>query len=76
MPVARFRRKVSAAEERLQLRREPHRHGPAAAARGGLHERHVDAVHVGALFAIHLDGHVVAVQQVRDAAGSRRTRAP
>src|ERR1022692_2723726 len=29
-------------------------------------ERHVDAVHVGALFAVHLDGHVMAVHQGGD----------
>src|ERR1035441_1677855 len=57
---------VGAAEERLELRRQPDRHRPATAARGGLDERHVDAVHIGTLFAIHLDGHVVAVQEGGD----------
>ncbi len=66
MAVARLRREVRAAEKRLQAGGQPHRHRPAAAAGGGLHERHVDVVHVGALFAIHFDGHVVAVQQLRD----------
>ncbi len=54
-PIAIVRRKIGAAEERLQVRREPHGHGPAAAAGGGLHERHVDAVDIGALFAVHFD---------------------
>src|SRR5690348_7751019 len=47
-----LRRKVSAAEERLQIGSEPHRHGPATAARSGLNKRHVDAVDLGAFFAI------------------------
>ena len=54
-PLLRRRREVGAAVERLQLRRQPHAHRPAAAARRRLHERHVDAVDVGPLFAIHLD---------------------
>ena len=62
-PIAILRRKIGAAEEWLQFRREPHRHGPAAGPGGGLHEGHVDAVDVGALFAVHLDGNVIAVEQ-------------
>ena len=66
-PLARLGRKVRPAEKRLQIGRHPHRHGPAAAAGGGLHEGHVDAVHVGPLFAIHLDGHETLVQDRGDA---------
>ena len=66
MAPAVFGREIGAAEKRLQLRREPDRHRPAAAAGGGLDERHVDAVHVGALFAVHLDGHVIAIHQRGD----------
>ena len=42
----------------LSSGREPDGHGPAAAAGGGLDEGHVDAVDVGALFAVDLDGDV------------------
>jgi len=47
MPVTFLGWKVGAAEKRLQFGREPDRHGPSAAAGGGLHEGHVDAIHVG-----------------------------
>ena len=62
-PVAILGRKVSAAEEGLQLRRQEYRHRPATRAAGGLDEHHVDAVNVGALFAVHLYGDEVLVQQ-------------
>ena len=62
---ARRRREVGAAEERLQLRRQEHRHRPAARSRRRLHERHVDAIDVGPLLAIDLDRHEVGVQERR-----------
>ena len=65
-PPARVRREVGAAEERLQIRRQPDAHRPAARAGRGLHERHVDAVDVGALLPVHLDRHEVLVQQRRN----------
>ena len=74
--VAIVRRKIRAAEKRLALRRQPHRHGPAAAARRGLHEQHVHAVHVRPLFAIHFDGHEVLVQARARSLRSQTTRAP
>ncbi len=64
--VARLGREVGAAEERPQIGRKPDGHGPAAGAGGGLHEEHVDAVDVGALFAVHLDGDEVAVEEGGD----------
>ena len=76
MSPAVLRRKVGAAEKRLQLRRQPHRHRPAAAAGRGLHERHVDAVDVGPLLAIHLDGHVISIQHRRDRLVFERSPAP
>ena len=65
--IAVLGREVGAAEERLQVGREPDGHRPAAAAGGGLDEGHVDAVDVGALFAIDLDGDVVAIEEFGDA---------
>ena len=65
-PPAR-RRKVGAAVERLQRRRQPHAHRPPAGPGGGLDEQHVDAVHVGPLFAVHLDRHEVLVEHLRHA---------
>ncbi len=53
--VQRGRREIGAAVEGLQVRRQPHAHRPPAGAGGGLHERHVDAIDVGPLFAIDLD---------------------
>ena len=72
----RRRRKVGAAVERLQLRRQPHAHRPAARSGRRLHERHVDAIDVGPLLAIDLDRHEVLVQHRRDRRRSRTTRAP
>ena len=60
------RRKVGAAVERLQRRREPHAHRPAARPGRRLHEGHVDAVDVGPLLAIDLDRDEVLVQQLRE----------
>src|SRR5207253_1281628 len=54
-PPLRARRKVGAAIERLEIRRQPDTHGPPAGAGGRLHERHVDAIDVGTLLAIDLD---------------------
>ena len=56
------RREIRAAEEGLEIGREPHAHGPAARAGRGLHEGHVDAVHVGPFFAIDLHRHELAVE--------------
>ena len=61
----RRRRKVGAAVERLQLRRQPDAHRPAARSGRRLHERHVDAIDVGPLLAIDLDRHEVLVQHAR-----------
>ena len=64
--VAAHGREVGAAEERLELRREEHAHGPAARARHGLHGLHVDVVEVRALLAVDLDVDEVLVHQRRD----------
>ncbi len=66
LPVAIFRREIRAAEKRLQLRREPYRHRPSAAAGRRLDECHVDAVDIRPLLAIHLDGDEIAIQQFGD----------
>ncbi len=63
---SRERRKVGAAVERLQRRREPDAHRPAAATGRGLHESHVDTVDVGPLLAVDLDRDEPAVQDVGD----------
>ena len=56
-------RKVGAPEHRAAIGRQKHRHGPAARAARGLHHRHVDAIDVGPLLAVELDGHEVVVQE-------------
>ena len=61
-----LRRKISSAHERLQLRREPDVHGPAAAPGHALHESHVDAVEIWPLFAIDFDADETFVHQPRD----------
>ena len=61
-PIAIVRGEIGAAEKRLQLRRQKHRHGPAAAARRRLHERHVDAIDIRPFFAIHFYRHEPAIQ--------------
>ena len=60
--VARVRRKISAAVERFQIRRQKNIHGPAAGAGRGLHEGHVNLVHVRPLLAVHLDADEVFVE--------------
>eukprot|EP00955_Chlamydomonas_euryale_P090947 364585-Chlamydomonas_euryale.AAC.19 len=60
-------RVVGAAIDGLQLWREPHAHGPPAAAGCCLHVRHVDAVDVRPLLAVDLDAHKALVQQRRRA---------
>ena len=42
------------------------RHRPAARPCRRLHERHVDAIDVGTLLAVHLDRHEIAVERLRD----------
>jgi hypothetical protein len=66
MTPAILRRIIGSAIEGLPFGREPHRHRPAAATRGGLHEGHVNAVYIGAFFAIHFDGDEIAIQQIRN----------
>ena len=63
---ARLRRKVGAAVKRLEVRRQPDAHRPAARPGRRLHERHVDAIDVGPLLAIDLDRHEVLVQHRGD----------
>jgi hypothetical protein len=64
--VAVVRRKVSAAVERLEARREKHRHRPAAMPRHDLHRGHVNLVEVGAFLAVDLDADEVLVQKLAD----------
>ena len=49
------RRKVGSGVEGPQVRRQKHRHGPAARAGHGLHRAHVQPIDVGALLAVQLD---------------------
>ena len=65
-PVPVLGRKVGAAEERLERGGQEDAHRPAAAAGHGLHRGHVDVVQVGALLAVDLDRHEVAVQLLGD----------
>ena len=55
-----LRRIISAAVERLQLRREEHAHRPAAVTARSLHVGHVSQVHVRPLLAVHLHRHKLA----------------
>ena len=64
-PVAAGGREVGAAVEGLAIRREEHRHGPAAAAGQRLHTAHVDAIQVRPLLAVHLDADEMLVQDRR-----------
>mmetsp|Transcript_8357 Transcript_8357/g.20802 ORF Transcript_8357/g.20802 Transcript_8357/m.20802 type:complete len:385 (+) Transcript_8357:1571-2725(+) len=49
----------------FQVGGEEHAHGPPAPPAHRLHVRHVHPVHVGPLLAVHLDRHVVLVEQRR-----------
>ena len=60
------RREIRAAKKRFQFRREKDIQRPAAGAGRGLHESHVNLVHVRPLLAIHLDADEVQVQERRD----------
>ena len=60
------RRKVGARVEGLQRGREKHAHGPASATRHDLGGGHIDAVNIRPFLAIHLNRHIVPVQQFGD----------
>ena len=62
-----LRRDVGPPEEGFKLGSQEHGHGPTAAPGEGQQRRHVDSVHVGTFFPIHLDVDEVPVHQVRDA---------
>ena len=64
-PVARLRREVRAAEERLALGREEDRHRPAALARQRDDRVHVERVDVGPLLAVDLDVDEALVHEPR-----------
>ena len=75
-PVPRLGREVGAAEEGLPVRRQEHRHRPAALPRERDDGVHVDRVDVGPLFAVDLDVDEQLVHQRRGRRVSRTTRAP
>ena len=64
--IAIVRREVGAAVERLQVRRQEHRHRPAALAGQQLHGGHVDLIEVGPFLAIDLDADEVLVEDAGD----------
>src|SRR5579872_6047636 len=66
------RREISAAEKRFSIRRKPDRHRPAAAPGCGLHEHHIDTIHVGTFLPVDFDRDEGAVQQVGDFFGLER----
>src|SRR5439155_7249156 len=66
MPAAVVGREVGPAPERLLVRGEEYGHRPPARPRQELHGPHVDLIHVGPLFAIHLDRDEFFVQKLRD----------
>ena len=61
-----LRREISAAGEGLEVGGQPDAHGPAAPAGRRLHKGHIDVIDIGALLAVHLDGHEVVVQNPGD----------
>ena len=61
LTVAVFRRKISAADEWLQIGRQPNAHGPAAAACRRLHKGHVNPVNIRPLFPVHLNVDELAI---------------
>src|SRR5213082_1987502 len=63
--VARLGREVRAAEERLSVRGQEHRHRPAPAPRQRDDGVHVDGVEVGPLLAVDLDAHEMLVHHAR-----------
>src|SRR6266478_6416381 len=65
LTVSVFGRKISPAQEGLQIGRQPNAHWPAAAARCGLNKRHVNTVYVGSLLAIDLDVDELAIHGCR-----------
>ncbi len=65
-PVAVVRREIGAARERLQVRRQKHRHRPTALARQHLHRGHVNLIEVGPLLAIDLDADEVLIEDFGD----------
>ncbi len=65
--VFRLLREISAAPERLALRREEHRQRPAALLAEVMQRRHIDLVDVGPLLAVDLDVDEQLVHHRRDA---------
>ena len=63
---ARLRREIGAAPERLAVRGQEHRQGPAAMLAHQVQRVHVDRVDIGPLLAIDLDVDEVLVHQRRD----------
>src|ERR1700736_2254124 len=61
LTVSILRRKISSADEGLQIGREPDTHRPTAAARRRLNEDHINAIDVGPFFAIDFDVHELAI---------------
>ena len=70
--ILHLRRPVGAAEEGLALRCEKNIQRPAARAGHGLHEGHVNLVHVRALLAVHLDAHKILVEKLRQLLALKR----
>src|SRR3990172_2595333 len=61
--MARRRREVGASQEGLAFRGEEQAHRPAAGTSEGHHRAHVDAIQIGAFFAIYFDIYEVRVHQ-------------
>ena len=65
MTVALFGWEVGAADERLEIGRQPNAHRPAAMSGGGLDEGHVNSVHVRPFLAVDLHVDEFAIQDFR-----------
>ena len=61
LTISILRRKIGSADKRLQVRRQPDAHRPAATAGGRLHKSHVNAIDIGAFLAIDFDVHKLAI---------------
>ncbi len=65
LTVAIFRRKISPADKRFQIRRKPDAHRPTAATSGRLDECHINAIDVWPFLAINFDVHEFTVHDGR-----------
>jgi len=59
-----FGGKIGATVKGLEVRRQEHRHRPAAVPRQDLHGRHVDLIEIGPFLAIHFDADEMCAEEL------------